>query len=141
MRESLCITQQELADRLGFRQSTISGIERRDDIQFSTLRKVVEGLGGRLEAKAIFPKATYRIEVGLVQPADGGEGASHVEAVRTDAGLDGEPHLACDRPAGLHRRERPIVQFRSLERHQELERSNRIARHIKERGSIFAECA
>jgi transcriptional regulator with XRE-family HTH domain len=61
LRESRGITQQELADRIGVRQATVSGIERRDDVQLSTLRRVVEALEGVLEIFAAFPDARYRI--------------------------------------------------------------------------------
>ncbi len=61
LREERGLTQQGLAERLGVRQSTISGIERRNDIQFSTLRRFIEALGGSLEVLAMFPDASYRI--------------------------------------------------------------------------------
>ena len=62
LREERGLTQVELAARMGVRQSTISGIERRDDVQFSTLRRVIEALGGKLEILASFPDASYRID-------------------------------------------------------------------------------
>jgi len=61
LREQRGLTQQQLAGRLGLKQATISGIERRDDIQLSTLRRVVEALGGELEVFGSFPDARYRI--------------------------------------------------------------------------------
>ena len=61
LREERGLTQVVLAARMGVRQSTISGIERRDDVQFSTLRRVIEALGGKLEILASFPDASYRI--------------------------------------------------------------------------------
>ena len=61
LREERGLTQMELAARMGVRQSTISGIERRNDVQFSTLRRVIEALGGKLEILASFPDASYRI--------------------------------------------------------------------------------
>jgi transcriptional regulator with XRE-family HTH domain len=62
LRERRGLTQRELADRLGVRQATISGVERRDDVQLSTLRRVIDALGGVLEVFASFPDARYRIE-------------------------------------------------------------------------------
>ena len=56
----------ELAARMGVRQSTISGIERRDDVQFSSIRRVIEALGGKLEILASFPDASYRINGALI---------------------------------------------------------------------------
>jgi transcriptional regulator with XRE-family HTH domain len=61
LRERCGITQRDLAEKLGVRQATISGIERREDIQVSTLRRFVEGLGGRLEIYGLFPNAEYCI--------------------------------------------------------------------------------
>jgi transcriptional regulator with XRE-family HTH domain len=63
LRERRGITQQELADRLGVRQATISGIEHRDDVQLSTLRRVIEALGGVLEVFGVFPDAHYRLNM------------------------------------------------------------------------------
>jgi DNA-binding XRE family transcriptional regulator len=63
LRERRGLTQQDLARKLGVRQATISGMERRDDVQLSTLRKIVEALGGILEVCGLFPDARYRIAV------------------------------------------------------------------------------
>jgi transcriptional regulator with XRE-family HTH domain len=63
LRERRGVTQQELASRLGVRQATISGIERRHDIQLSTLRRVVEALGGRLQVFGVFTDCHYRIDI------------------------------------------------------------------------------
>lgn len=61
LRERKGLTQEELADRLSVRQATISGMERRRDIQLSTLRRVVDALGGMLEVFGSFPEGTYRL--------------------------------------------------------------------------------
>jgi transcriptional regulator with XRE-family HTH domain len=58
------ITQRELATRLGVSQSTLSGIEKRSDLQVSTLRRVVEALGGALEIFAVFSNDRYRVDLG-----------------------------------------------------------------------------
>lgn len=63
LREHRGITQQELADRLGVRQATISGIEHRHDVQLSTVRRVIEALGGILEIFAVFSDARYRLNM------------------------------------------------------------------------------
>jgi len=49
------VTQVELAVRLGIRQSSVSELERRDDVYLSTLREPVEALGGSLEIDVVFP--------------------------------------------------------------------------------------
>jgi transcriptional regulator with XRE-family HTH domain len=63
LRERRGITQQQLADRLGITQATVSGIERRDDVQVSTLCRIVECLGGFIEIIAHFPDGNYTINV------------------------------------------------------------------------------
>jgi transcriptional regulator with XRE-family HTH domain len=63
LRERRGVTQQELARRLGVRQASVSGLERRDDVQLSTLGRVVAALGGSLEIYGRFPEALYRIEI------------------------------------------------------------------------------
>src|SRR5579863_5981798 len=65
LRERFGLTQQELASKLGVRQATLSGIERRQDIQLSTLQRVVEALGGKLEIIAVFSGVRYRVDSGL----------------------------------------------------------------------------
>ncbi|HEX8903752.1 MAG TPA: XRE family transcriptional regulator [Longimicrobiaceae bacterium] len=56
------ITQEELAERLGTRQPNVSKLERRPDMRLSTLRDVIEAMGGELRVIAHFPDADYRIE-------------------------------------------------------------------------------
>ena len=62
LRERRKCTQVALATRLDMRQSTLSAIERREDVQLSTLRKYVTALHGRLELSATFGDACYAID-------------------------------------------------------------------------------
>ena len=55
LRQAVEHTQEELAARLGVGQDTISRLERRGDMLLSTLRRYVEGMGGKLELVAQFP--------------------------------------------------------------------------------------
>lgn len=55
VRSTLGVTQVELAGRLGIQQSSVSELERRDEVYVSTLRDYVEALGGRLQVAAVFP--------------------------------------------------------------------------------------
>lgn len=55
LRKARRVTQAQLADRLKIRQGNVSRLERRDDMHVSTLREVVEALGGELEITARFP--------------------------------------------------------------------------------------
>jgi DNA-binding transcriptional regulator YiaG len=63
LRESLQLTQAEIAKRLEINQATLSRIERRSDMFIGTLRNLVEALGGSLELTARFPEATVRIHL------------------------------------------------------------------------------
>ena len=60
LREHRKVTQAELAQRLGIKQATVSGIERREDVQVSTLWRAVGALDGTLEVYAVFRDARYR---------------------------------------------------------------------------------
>ncbi len=65
LRENRGVTQSELASRLGISQPALSQLERREDLQLSTLRRVVEGLGGTLNVEARFPDGSEaRIDLG-----------------------------------------------------------------------------
>lgn len=55
-------SQQEVADTLGIKQPSLSKLEKRGDMQVSTLRKIIKALGGELEVLARFPKGTVRID-------------------------------------------------------------------------------
>lgn len=72
LRKARRLTQEELADRLGIRQANVSKMERRLDMRVSTLREVVEAMGGELRITAHFPDAEYRIDgfEGGAEPAE-----------------------------------------------------------------------
>lgn len=55
LRLALEQTQAQLAAALGVRQDTVSRLEKRSDMLLSTLRRCIEGMGGRLELQAHFP--------------------------------------------------------------------------------------
>ncbi|CAN5449138.1 XRE family transcriptional regulator [soil metagenome] len=62
LRRARNLTQEELANRLGVRQTNVSRMERRGDMHISTLREVIEAMGGELEITARFPDGEYRID-------------------------------------------------------------------------------
>jgi transcriptional regulator with XRE-family HTH domain len=62
LRRARGFTQEDLAERLGTGQPSISRLERRKDVRLSTLREVVEALGGELKVIAHFPDADYLID-------------------------------------------------------------------------------
>jgi len=55
LRRQAGLTQQEMAGKLGIKQQTLSALEGQDDMQISTLRRIVEALGGELEIIAQLP--------------------------------------------------------------------------------------
>jgi predicted transcriptional regulator len=55
LRQSLGLTQTEVAERQGVRQVNISNLEKRTDMHISTLKKYIEALGGTLEINVRFP--------------------------------------------------------------------------------------
>ena len=61
LRRSLGLSQGELARELGMNQSQVSKLEKRADLKLSTVRRVVEALGGRLEIAADFGDAGGRV--------------------------------------------------------------------------------
>jgi transcriptional regulator with XRE-family HTH domain len=61
LREAMNLTQESLAETLNVKQASISKMERRSDMYLSTLRKIIEAMGGRLEIVAIMPDGAVRI--------------------------------------------------------------------------------
>ncbi len=61
LRKSAGITQEELASSLGIKQPTLSRMESQSDMQISTLRRVIESLGGKLEIVAHLPDGDVRL--------------------------------------------------------------------------------
>lgn len=61
LRKSAGVTQEELATSLGIKQPTLSRMESQSDMQISTLRRVIELLGGELEIIAHLPHGDVRL--------------------------------------------------------------------------------
>jgi transcriptional regulator with XRE-family HTH domain len=49
------LTQEQVAESMGITQSALSRLEGQDDMYVSTLQRIVESLGGRLEIIADLP--------------------------------------------------------------------------------------
>lgn len=62
LREALRLTQESLAETLHVNQAAVSKMERRSDMLISTLRKMIEAMGGELEIRAILPAGSVRID-------------------------------------------------------------------------------
>lgn len=61
LRKHAGLTQEEVAERLGIRQPSLSKIESQDDMQITTLNRLVEALGGKLEIIVHMPKGEIRL--------------------------------------------------------------------------------
>ena len=68
LREACDLTQVQLAKKLGIDQGAVSKIERRADMYLSTLRNVIQAMGGKLELTARFPSG--RVQVLACRDAD-----------------------------------------------------------------------
>jgi transcriptional regulator with XRE-family HTH domain len=67
LRESLDITQGQVASKTGIKPSNLSRLERQRDMQISTLRKIIAALGGELEIVAKFKDT----DVAVLLPENG----------------------------------------------------------------------
>jgi DNA-binding XRE family transcriptional regulator len=61
IRKEAGITQDDLAKTIGIKQPSLSKLESQDDIHISTLRKLIEALGGQLELVAHMPCGDIKI--------------------------------------------------------------------------------
>ena len=61
LRKTAGMSQDELAEAIGIKQPTLSRLESQDDMQISTLRRVIEALGGELEIIARLPTGDVRL--------------------------------------------------------------------------------
>lgn len=61
IRKEVGFTQEDLAEKLGVKQPTLSRLESQDDMQISTLRRLVAALGGQLELIVHMPGGDIRI--------------------------------------------------------------------------------
>jgi transcriptional regulator with XRE-family HTH domain len=86
VRESLDVTQVQLAGQLGITQGNVSRVEGRSDVYLSTLRAYVEGLGRRLEIAAVFGNERLAVSVGRRDAVDDDENAVAVSGKRPARG-------------------------------------------------------
>ena len=61
IRRARLLSQEEIAQALHIRQSSVARLEKRADMYVSTLRRVIEAMGGELEIVARFPDHTVTI--------------------------------------------------------------------------------
>jgi transcriptional regulator with XRE-family HTH domain len=56
LRQAIGTSQEIMAEQLDVMQPAIAKMERRNDIRISSLRRMIEAMGGSLEIKAHFPQ-------------------------------------------------------------------------------------
>jgi predicted transcriptional regulator len=61
LRDAMDLTQESLAETLHVKQASISKMERRSDMYISTLRKIIEAMGGELQIMARMPNGHVQI--------------------------------------------------------------------------------
>jgi len=61
IRKEVGLTQEDLASAMGIKQPSLSKLESQDDMQISTLQRLVRALGGELELVAHLPGGDIRI--------------------------------------------------------------------------------
>ena len=61
IRKEAGFTQEDIAGKLGVKQPSLSKLESQDDMQISTLQRLVHALGGQLELIAHMPGGDIRI--------------------------------------------------------------------------------
>ena len=61
IRQQAGLTQTNLANELGISQPGLSQLENQDDMQISTLKRIITALGGSLEIVAHLPHGDIRI--------------------------------------------------------------------------------
>jgi len=61
LRQSSGLTQRKLAAALGIKQPTLAQMEKQTDIKVSTLRRLIEALGGELDLIVRLPTGEFRV--------------------------------------------------------------------------------
>ena len=61
IRKEAGFTQEDIAGVLGVKQPSLSKLESQDDIQVSTLQRLIQALGGQLELIAHMPGGDIKI--------------------------------------------------------------------------------
>jgi DNA-binding XRE family transcriptional regulator len=61
IRKEAGFTQEDLAEKIGVKQPTLSKLESQDDMQISTLQRLIAALGGQLELIVHMPGGDIRI--------------------------------------------------------------------------------
>ena len=76
VREAAGLTQEQVAQRMGVTQASLSRLEHRPDVKLSNIRKYIEAVGGRLEVNVVMPRRARPSRKPGVKAASQGRGAS-----------------------------------------------------------------
>jgi len=76
LRDARRRSQAEIAKKLGIKQAAVSKLERRADMYLSTLRKLIEAMGGSLEIVARFPDRPP-VKISQLEALGASESAPH----------------------------------------------------------------
>ena len=61
IRKEAGFTQDDLAKKMGMKQPSLSKLESQDDMQISTLKRLITALGGQLELIVHMPSGDIRV--------------------------------------------------------------------------------
>jgi DNA-binding XRE family transcriptional regulator len=61
IRKEAGFTQDDLAKKMGMKQPSLSKLESQDDMQISTLKRLIKALGGQLELIVHMPSGDIRV--------------------------------------------------------------------------------
>lgn len=61
IRREVGLTQEDIAKAMGIKQPSLSKLESQEDMQVSTLKRLIQALGGQLELIAHMPGGDIRI--------------------------------------------------------------------------------
>ncbi len=61
IRKEIGLTQEDLAKNIGIKQASLSKLESQEDMQISTLQRLIKALGGQLELIAHMPGGDIKI--------------------------------------------------------------------------------
>lgn len=68
VRRALGLTQKQLAETLGIEQGDLSKMERRQNLQLTTLARFIEATGGQLRIMAIYGDTEVDLDLGQLSP-------------------------------------------------------------------------
>lgn len=63
IREQVGVTQEELAQKLSIKQSSVSKMEKREGISLNNLQKMIEAMEGEIEININFPKKNRQFKL------------------------------------------------------------------------------